>query len=289
MSEVKTFKTGPWELDYMPADGARLSRLTFEGHDLLTTAPADFRPPQADYGKYELRPVFGYDDCFPSIRACEHPQQPGVQVADHGEVCWLQWDITASDNRLDFNVASKVHPGISFRRSVIFTEDCLTWEIEVTNDSAADFAFIHVIHPLMPPTKITSIKLPDFAKVTSEMQEGIELPCKTGEELAAHLMSQPNGSADFMLVKDVKAGEVVLGFEGGFSLALEYDPKMLPVLGIWWNRKGYPAEDGIQRSECAFEPLPSYTSSLNEAIKGKHLWVGAGKSKKWQLHWRILR
>ncbi len=289
MSEVKTFKTGPWEVDYMPNDGARLSRLTFEGHDLLTTAPADFRAPQADYGDYELRPVFGYDDCFPSIRPCEHPQQPGVQVADHGEVCWLDWDITTGENRLDCNVASKVHPGISFRRSVIFADDCITWDIEVTNASDADFAFIHVIHPLMPPTKITSLKLPDFAAAVSEMQGGIELPAKNGADLASYIMSQPIGSADFMLLKDVKAGLVEIGFEGGFTLALEYDAEMLPVLGIWWNRKGYPAEEGIERSECAFEPIPSYTSSLNEAIKGKHLWVGAGKSKNWQLNWRILR
>ncbi len=289
MSEVKTFKTGPWELDYMPSDGARLSRLTFEGQDLLTTAPADFRAPQADYGKYELRPVYGYDDCFPSIRACEHPQQAGAAVADHGEVCWLDWDVTPGEDRLDCKVASKAHHGISFRRSVIFTDDCLTWEIEVTNETDADFAFIHVIHPLMPPTKITSVKLPDFGTAISEMQDGIKLPCQTGVDLAAYLMSQPIGSADFMLLKDVKSGLVELGWEGGFTLALEFDPQMMPVLGIWWNRRGYPAEDGIQRSECAFEPLPSYTSSLNEAFAGKHLTAPAGQSKKWQLNWRILR
>jgi hypothetical protein len=58
---------GRWTLDCSLADGARIGRLQFDGIDLLTRAPAAFRPPAGDYGDYELRPVYGYDDCFPTV------------------------------------------------------------------------------------------------------------------------------------------------------------------------------------------------------------------------------
>jgi len=41
---------GPWGIEYLAADGARISRLTYEKMDLLTTEPQNFTAPQKDYG-----------------------------------------------------------------------------------------------------------------------------------------------------------------------------------------------------------------------------------------------
>ncbi|NQT91889.1 MAG: hypothetical protein HQ559_03940, partial [Lentisphaerae bacterium] len=64
---------GKWEVECVAGDGGRISRLSFAGRDLLTGPPADFRPPTLDYGTYEERPVYGYDDCLPTVVACEYP------------------------------------------------------------------------------------------------------------------------------------------------------------------------------------------------------------------------
>ncbi len=45
-----------------PDDGARIGRLSYKGMDLLTTPLEQKQVPAKDYGKFETRPVYGYDD-----------------------------------------------------------------------------------------------------------------------------------------------------------------------------------------------------------------------------------
>jgi len=83
-----SFRFKHWFVRYAPSDGGRIGILRYKGIDLLTTAPDCFKPPLEDFGAYELRPVYGYDDCFPSVSACRYPGLTW-EVPDHGEVCWL--------------------------------------------------------------------------------------------------------------------------------------------------------------------------------------------------------
>ena len=64
---------GPWLVEFTLKDGGRLDRLTYNNINLLTVEPDKFQPPQSDYGEYETRPVYGYDDCFPSVETCKFP------------------------------------------------------------------------------------------------------------------------------------------------------------------------------------------------------------------------
>ncbi len=95
----KAVKFGRWMIEYDLDNGARLNRLCFDKFDLLTTNPENFRPPSEDYGEYETRPVFGYDDCFPSVDQCNYPGMDW-KIPDHGELCWLKWNVEAQGNRL---------------------------------------------------------------------------------------------------------------------------------------------------------------------------------------------
>ena len=72
MNPEHHFQSGSWRMECDLADGARIRRLRFQEADLLTAKPEAFRPPQADYGRYETRPVFAYDDCFPTVEQCAH-------------------------------------------------------------------------------------------------------------------------------------------------------------------------------------------------------------------------
>lgn len=127
----RTVKYGRWIIEYDLDDGARLSRLCFNNTDLLTREPNNFRSPSSDYGEYETRPVYGYDDCFPSIEQCKYP---GIdwEIPDHGELCWRKWNLIAQKNCLIFSVKSDLLP-IIFKRILEFNEFNLTWKFEVTN------------------------------------------------------------------------------------------------------------------------------------------------------------
>ncbi|MBU0640137.1 MAG: hypothetical protein KKB50_14825 [Planctomycetes bacterium] len=115
-------QTGRWEVECIPADGARLSLLRFGGRDLLTRAPERFKPPTRDFGAYETRPVYGYDACLPSVEPCSVPEAGWQHIPDHGEVCWLPWDVNWAESRLECSARSNGVPALRFRRSLIFAE-----------------------------------------------------------------------------------------------------------------------------------------------------------------------
>ncbi|MDZ7718302.1 MAG: hypothetical protein U5K72_05720 [Balneolaceae bacterium] len=114
----ETFENESWFVEFEPDDGARISRLCYHGFDLLTTGPDHFKPPSKDFGEYETRPVFGYDDCFPSVEACRYPGLEWV-VPDHGELCWLEWNAEVQSDKIVFSVESEVLP-IIFKRTLHF-------------------------------------------------------------------------------------------------------------------------------------------------------------------------
>src|SRR5688572_15333965 len=84
---------GHWQITCAAADGARITRLKYGRLSLLTSAPDPFRAPRQDFGRYEQRPVFGYDDCFPTIDSCHYPIGTQSALPDHGELCWLPWQV----------------------------------------------------------------------------------------------------------------------------------------------------------------------------------------------------
>jgi hypothetical protein len=76
---------GNWHVECLPEDGARISVLKYFGNDLLTPKTSCFKKPEKDYGEFELRPVYGYDDCFPTVDKCSYPEG-NFECRDHGEL-----------------------------------------------------------------------------------------------------------------------------------------------------------------------------------------------------------
>lgn len=128
---------GPWEVESRPNDGGRLTALRYCGQDLLTVAPSNFRPPFSDYGRYETRPVYGYDDCFPTVDACNFPGREWA-VPDHGELCWLAWDMTRGEDCLRFRCQSEKLP-VVFERLLKFTSTSVEWRFKVANSGGKLF------------------------------------------------------------------------------------------------------------------------------------------------------
>jgi hypothetical protein len=243
-------KFGPWEVACDLADGARIGALRYDGIDLLTTAPAQFRPPAKDYGRYETRPVYGYDDCFPTVDGCDG-------WPDHGELCWRAWQGSAQECA----VRSARWP-VTFTRRLAFAAGSLTWNFAVRNDGDRPRAFQHVMHPLMPLDQITGLELPGGADSLLAVQRG------------QHTM------------RFVPGGHFALIFRGGLRLNVRFDTTLFPTLGIWWNNRGYPDEDGLRRCECAFEPTPGKNSTLTD---GTTLVAPPQGTVSWQVVWELTR
>lgn len=276
---------GNWEVEFIPVDGGRLSRLRFQGRDLLTRPPVSFRAPSGDFGLFETRPVYGYDDCFPSADPCPYPTMDW-QVPDHGELCWLKWEVRRTSDSLVFQTRSLALP-ILFQRTLTFAESSLTWSFEVSNLGRVEIPFQHVMHPLMPLQEINAITLPTFSCVTEEQRKE-KLRLSTPGDVACWLLKQPDGTAAMLYLQGLSTGKISFTYSEKFRIAVIFPVKLFPSLGIWWDNGGYPEEEGCRRVECAFEPIPGNTSRLSDAYQeGRCLTVKPGKTTAWEIRWTV--
>ncbi|MBT3276243.1 MAG: hypothetical protein HN368_24055, partial [Spirochaetales bacterium] len=123
------FEAGNWKVSCLPGDGGRISSLAYAGHQILTPSPSEFRKPSSRLGEYETRPVYGYDDCFPTVDECNFPGE-SFKCRDHGQLCWSKWHIAKKANQLICIVESD-RPRIVFTRVLSFSGDCLTWRFTI--------------------------------------------------------------------------------------------------------------------------------------------------------------
>lgn len=269
----------------MPDDGARIRRLAFRGQDLLTAPPHIFRPPRKHHGQYEKRPVYGYDDCFPTVDPCPYPVG-GRPLPDHGELCWLKADCFTFQNGLRCVFVSRLLPFV-FERELVFNGNRLTWIFTAINTGPAALPFIHVMHPLMPVSRVRKVDLPSFAEIVDE-PAGRKLGLKKAIDVEKKLSSSQTGRAHMFLLRGVKEGFFRIHFRDGLNLSVSYDRKIFPTLGIWWNRRGFPDEKGLARDECALEPIPGAWSSLKSAAEsGKCLSIPSRRAFIWRIEWRV--
>ncbi|MHB8578856.1 MAG: hypothetical protein ACYDA4_03225 [Ignavibacteriaceae bacterium] len=283
----KKFKYGPWIIEFSADDGARLDRILYNNYDLVSTKPNHFRKPNSDYGEYENRPVYGYDDCFPSVKECFFPGREW-KIPDHGEVCWLNWDFIKGDDRLTFYTISKVIPA-RLKREMIFTDSSITWNFEVYNEGNEELPFQHVMHPLMKLTEISTVHFPGFQSAYNKTTEQ-NLKLKNPDEIHDYLITQPKGTANMLFLRKIKGGQMSWTYKNGLLLKVIFPKKYFPTIGIWWNNIGYPDENGIRRDECAFEPTPGFTSDLSEAYnEGRCLTVLPKDRFVWQIIWELYR
>jgi hypothetical protein len=260
-----------------------LSRLCYAGQNLLTPAPSNFRPPTANYGKYETRPVYGYDDCFPTVDPCD---ANGWSVPDHGELCWLPWQATAGDDYIRFRCQSEKLPA-AFERCMNLTASAVTWQFQVTNSGDRGLSFVHVMHALMPLREVVGMRFPRFSAVVDETCER-NLEISSPEELEEHLFALEGGKACMLLLRDIRPGAITITFRSGMRLEINFSNQLFPTLGIWWNNDGYPDDEGCQRAECAFEPIPGKWSSLAASIRdGTAREAPAHGSVKWAIDWKV--
>jgi hypothetical protein len=275
---------GNWHIEYIPDDGARISSLKYAGQDLLTSLPVNFKPPDRSYGEYETRPVFGYDDCFPTVDACTYPGG-NYDCRDHGELCWQQWFTEVNGSNIIFSTDC-FQPTVNFKRILRFQGNRLTWRFEATSLNMKRSVFLHVMHALLPLDKIGYLEIPECRKIFDEIKSG-ETGLKSAADAREYLLDFQPGAFGMLLLQEITDGFVMLRFSNGLKLEIRFDHALFPTLGIWWNNGGYP-EGGQLRTECAFEPIPGTCSDLSKSfIDGAYLSVEPGKQMCWEIIWTV--
>jgi hypothetical protein len=277
---------GNWYIQCLSDDGARISILRYEGQDLLTANPPSFKAPDKFYGEYEIRPVYGYDDCFPTVESCLSLDK-SIEYRDHGELCWLGWQVHIEGNNLICSTDC-LNPKVTFKRILEFAGNKLRWSFEVVNTSNEKVSFLHVMHPLLPLDQIQSIELPEFSKCVDNINS-VELILNNAQQIGDHLFAIQTGSYEMLFLREIDAGTLILGYKKNLYLEMSFDSKLFPTIGIWWNNGGYPEEEGLKRIECAFEPVPGTCSNLSKSFNdGTYLTAEPGNVLRWEINWKLL-
>jgi len=285
MKEKKLF--GQWLVIYDSDDGARICRLKYDDTDILANETTGFQPPKNNYGEYERRPVYGYDDCFPTVDSCTYPNSDW-EIPDHGELCWMPWQIRKEKNKLIFSVNSKNLP-VKFTREMHFCQNELIWTFRVRNYGKETLPFQHVMHPLMPLNKITELNFPEFKTIFDDIDQTV-LNLKTPKSVSEFLLSRQPGSVSMLFLQQIEKGYMSWKYDSGIKLEVSFSDNMFQTIGIWWNNQSHPDEDFIRRTECAFEPVSGSTTILSDANnKNECLMIAPRKTMSWQIKWLILQ
>lgn len=286
-----TWRSGDWEVACEEL-GGRLTRVARRGRDLLTAPHLPggvFTPPDARWGEYETRSVYGYDDCWPSLEVSVWPGR-GRTVRDHGELCWLPWTLGEERGTLVGRVADP-EGGWSFTRTLSCPEGALRFEFRCTNNGQAPLCMSWAGHALVPPGAVRELSLPDCETVRLEYPPD-KSAITGGVPIAARgvwpwLSSLPSGAAVMLVLRNCRSPELSIELDG-LRWRLLIEGVARPSLGLWHNLAGYPPEPGLEREELGVEWMLTPECLLEQAAaNGSAVVLPPGGELRWTVTWTI--
>jgi galactose mutarotase-like enzyme len=304
---------GTARVTIIPALGGKIGSLVLAGREWLWTSDViphrapDARSARDETSYVETADTGGYDECFPTVGACDVPagveRYAGLRLPDHGEL-WSQAAEVEGGRDADAEWAVARWRGrrmpYRFARTVrVGGDGVVTMRYAATNDGDRPLPFLWSSHPLLPLTPSTRVVLPDGARVRVYAQHGIDVG-GAGAEHRWPLLAVAGELVDFSRPDRVGAGYACKLFvdmpvgraaveENGARLEVAFDVREVPNLGLWINRRGWtPFAGGTPYLNLAFEPCIGAPDTLSDALgdwHGAH-WLRAGETREWELRWR---
>lgn len=282
------WQDGDWEVCCDPGDGGRIGSIRWRGRELLTQPhliEGKFQAPADDYGEYENRPVFGYDDCWPCLEVCAWPGM-GCSVRDHGELVWREWEACVDGETL---VARVSDPNAlwRFERRTLARDGLLVFEYACANTGSVPFPMSWAGHVLIPPQAVTDLSLPEFGHARHDYPPEAGPELHSPADVWSYLHSLPTGKAIFLVIEDLSAHDLRLHFDDlDWRWSVTGIPN--PALGLWYNRRGYPGSDDLVRDEFGIEWMTCPACALTHSPRATDAVVlGPGMEYKWRMEWEI--
>lgn len=287
-------------LTVVPELGGKIVSLLYKPTDkewLIDSGPRELK--KAAYGSdYISADVSGWDECFPTIVACEYPVEGeyyGRPMPDHGELWSVPWESSVEGEVLRGNVAGMELPYLFARELMFVDEATLRFSYSVKNAGEEILSVFWTVHPLFAATERTRIVLPrELSELLCvdggrALKQGKRYRWPEGDGALPRPLDRLGSPAEvdsrkFYAERRMEQGKAALReSDTGEYVAMEWSVRQLPYFGFWIDEGQYTGY-----SVCALEPCNGYYDSLAEAVKqGKELRIAPQETASWQLEIRL--
>jgi hypothetical protein len=205
-----------------------------------------------DTSSFALSDAGGWDECLPSIAACNFG---GVEIPDHGDVWRRPWTAVVKNDAILAHVNSFSVP-LRFSRWVSLDGPTMHLRYAVTNTGREAADFLWSAHPLF------------------QVQEGDRIV-----QLArgGHVDLSSVGRQDGITSHKLFAGPLSVGWCGLYraelklGIVMRFDPGQTPFAGLWISHGAWPPHGlGARQYTVALEPTMAPCDALDRAVALGH-------------------
>lgn len=260
------------------------------------------QPPERTYSRstygsnFEDYDTSGFDECFPSVSACECPGGSDV-IPDHGELWSVPWQHEPCGETLLLTISGRRFPYIFRKRARLErSKVVLSYEVESTGNEP--LKFLWSAHPLLAVTPGCRIVLPKevnemFVNWSHRNRLGafgdrcgwpLARDSRGNEIQLAELKSVEEKTADKLFTPRLSEGYCAVHYpDSDDSIAFHFDTACVPYVGVWICQGGWPGSDRGHFT-MALEPCSGRPDSLAEAVSREECQVlPPGGKKSWDL------
>lgn len=289
----------------LPSLGGKIAsiQIVSSGEELLQQPLRPYAP-RVPYMTFDASDASGWDECLPSVAACEVRTVAGrASVPDHGDFWQVPWQmLSQSKTELEMSAEGFSLP-LRFSKTLRLDGDRLHIAYRVRNLSSQPVEYVWSAHPLFAVEPGDRIVLPDSVReVTVEGSAGNRLGKQGAKQPWPNAKSANQEIVDLAVAGKVSDGTGDKLFapspqEGWCAIErkrlkcrieLHFDPKVLPVLGLWICYGGWP-EQSVNRQQCvAPEPCTAIGDSLRTAMaQDRARQLGPQAQDHWALELRV--
>lgn len=302
------------KVSFVPAIGGKIVSLydqIAEREWLWTDQTRPLRRPVPG-GQFADYDISGFDECFPTIGACEYPDPPysGRPLPDHGELWATSWSCTANRDTVAMSATGRVLP-YRLTRAARIEGRTLRLDYELVNRGTARLRYHWSAHPLFAVAPGMRIELPERPRLIKEFglggMVGADDPLGRQGYLAEYqwpmARSAAGGAADLRLLTfprppatyKVYAVDLTVGWARlvdpmrAEGLEIRWPLEHIPYLGVCVNMAAWPSI-GQPGRWVALEPCTATCDRLDLAVaRGECATIEGSDRARWWLEVELLR
>ncbi|HKQ12465.1 MAG TPA: hypothetical protein VJT80_03475 [Steroidobacteraceae bacterium] len=227
----------------------------------------------------------GWDECFPTVAACQYPLEPGRgrAVPDHGDLWCQAWssDVRRHAECIQLVTSCRaVSLPCKFTRTLSLSDDNSRVHLHysVRNEGTQAVAFIWSAHPLLSIEPGMRLEFPMSATfnvysatpaTTLPGNAGLRWPIsvrRNAHSIALDPLPGPDAGIAFKIWSDpLREGWTRLVARNG-ALRMRFDVGEIPQIALWLNAGGWTGTGGEPYYNLALEPCIGAQDSLAEAV-----------------------